>query len=91
MDAPQDGGRVLLRVAELDGTFVRDIPLPAMSTLGGNQLHHELIDSRPDSDILLRVETSAGHSSAGKPTAKAIAEAADRLVFLEGTLGCTPL
>jgi prolyl oligopeptidase len=42
----------LLRVAELDGAFVRDIPLPAMSTLGGNQLDHELIDGRPDSDIV---------------------------------------
>jgi prolyl oligopeptidase len=42
----------LLRVAELDGTFVRDIPLPAMSTLGGNQLEHELIEGRPGSDII---------------------------------------
>jgi hypothetical protein len=37
---------------------------------------------RGDAPVLLRVETSAGHSSAGKPTAKAIAEAADRLAFL---------
>jgi prolyl oligopeptidase len=35
----------LLRVFELDGTFVRDIPLPAMSTLAGNQLRHELARS----------------------------------------------
>jgi prolyl oligopeptidase len=46
---------------------------------------------RGDAPILLRVETSAGHSSAGKPTAKAIAEAADRLAFLEGALGRTSL
>jgi prolyl oligopeptidase PreP (S9A serine peptidase family) len=42
----------LRRVFELDGTFVRDIPLPAMSTLGGKQLRHELIEGRPGSDIV---------------------------------------
>jgi prolyl oligopeptidase len=46
------GACSLLLVAELDGTFVRDIPLPAMSTLGGNQLEHELIEGRPGSDII---------------------------------------
>jgi prolyl oligopeptidase len=35
--------------------------------------------------ILLRVDTAAGHG-AGKPTAKAIAEAADRLAFAERAL-----
>jgi prolyl oligopeptidase len=35
---------------------------------------------------LLRVETSAGHGL-GKPTAKLIAEAADRLAFLELAVG----
>jgi prolyl oligopeptidase PreP (S9A serine peptidase family) len=40
--------------------------------------------------ILLRVETSAGHSAARKPAAKAIAEAADRLAFLDGALGTVP-
>jgi prolyl oligopeptidase PreP (S9A serine peptidase family) len=167
---PGTGGRLvchylrgacsLLRVAELDGTFVRDIPLPPMSTLGGNQLDHELIDGRPDSEIIyfemvsftspaalyrhdLRSgETTVAHapagaldprefitervsvtsadgtavpmflthsrglgrrgdvpvllcgyggSLAGKPTAKAIAEAADRLAFLEGALGRTSI
>jgi prolyl oligopeptidase len=42
----------LLRVVELDGTFVRDVPLPAMSTLGGNQADHELIEGRPGSEII---------------------------------------
>jgi prolyl oligopeptidase len=35
--------------------------------------------------ILLRVDVAAGHG-AGKPTAKAIAEAADRLAFAERAL-----
>jgi prolyl oligopeptidase len=39
-----------------------------------------------DNPVLLRVETSAGHGM-GKPTAKQIAEAADRLAFLELALG----
>jgi prolyl oligopeptidase len=38
------------------------------------------------SPVLIRIETSAGHG-AGKPTAKAIAERADVLAFLEGALG----
>jgi prolyl oligopeptidase len=37
--------------------------------------------------ILLRVYSAAGHSRRGKPTATAIAEAADRLAFLDGALG----
>lgn len=45
-------GCSLLRVFELDGRFVRDIPVPAMSTLGGNQLQHEQIEGRPGSDIV---------------------------------------
>lgn len=39
-----------------------------------------------DAPILIRVETSAGHGM-GKPTAKRIAEATDKLAFLEATLG----
>ena len=42
-----------------------------------------------DHPILLRVGTSAGHG-AGKPTAKLIDEAADRLAFLEAALGAAP-
>jgi prolyl oligopeptidase len=40
--------------------------------------------------ILLRVDISAGHGG-GKPTAKAIAEAADRLAFAERALDMAPL
>jgi prolyl oligopeptidase len=39
-----------------------------------------------DAPILIRVETSAGHGM-GKPTAKVIAESADKLAFLEAALG----
>jgi prolyl oligopeptidase len=42
---------------------------------------------RSDAPVLLRVETAAGHSQRGKPAAKAIAEATDRLSFLEAALG----
>ena len=35
--------------------------------------------------MLIRIETNAGHG-AGKPTAKLIEEAADRLAFLVHTL-----
>jgi prolyl oligopeptidase len=38
-----------------------------------------------DHPVLLRVTTSGGHG-AGKPTAKLIDEAADRLAFLEAAL-----
>jgi prolyl oligopeptidase PreP (S9A serine peptidase family) len=41
---------------------------------------------RADAPVLLRVEASAGHGH-GKPAAKAIAEAADRLAFIECALG----
>ena len=40
---------------------------------------------RADAPVLLRVEASAGHGH-GKPAAKAIAEAADRLAFIESAL-----
>lgn len=43
----------LLRVFELDGTFVRDIPLPGMTTLGGSPIEHELIEGTPESDIII--------------------------------------
>jgi prolyl oligopeptidase len=39
-----------------------------------------------DAPVVIRVETSAGHG-AGKPTAKAIAEATDVLAFMELALG----
>jgi len=39
-----------------------------------------------DAPILVRVETSAGHGM-GKPTAKRIAEATDKLAFIESALG----
>jgi prolyl oligopeptidase len=42
----------LLRVFSLDGTFVRDIPLPPMCTLAGSQVAHELIEGTPGSDIV---------------------------------------
>jgi prolyl oligopeptidase len=44
---------------------------------------------RADAPILLRVDAAAGHG-AGKPTAKAIAEAADRLAFYEYALEPAP-
>jgi hypothetical protein len=44
---------------------------------------------RAGAPILLRVDVSAGHGR-GKPTAKAIAEAADRLAFVECALGMNP-
>lgn len=37
--------------------------------------------------ILLRVYSAVGHSRRGQPMATAIAEAADRLAFLDGALG----
>jgi prolyl oligopeptidase len=37
--------------------------------------------------ILLRMYSAAGHSHRGKPTAAAMAAGADRLAFLDGTLG----
>jgi prolyl oligopeptidase len=40
-----------------------------------------------DAPVLLAVHRDTGHSRRGKPAAKAIAEAADSLTFLEGALG----
>lgn len=54
----------LLRVFEPDGTFVRDIPQPAMSTLAGSQAKHELIEGRPGSDIV-HFQTVSFTASAG--------------------------
>lgn len=42
----------LLRVFGLDGAHLRDIPLPDMVTLGGNQIQHEQIEGSADSDIV---------------------------------------
>jgi prolyl oligopeptidase len=42
----------LLRVFELDGAFVHDIPLPALSTLAGGALTHEAISGTAGSDIV---------------------------------------
>lgn len=42
----------LLRVFGLDGSHVRDIPLPDMVTLGGSQIEHEHIEGSPGSDIV---------------------------------------
>ena len=44
---------------------------------------------RAGAPICLRVDASAGHGR-GKPAAKAIAEAADRLAFIECALGMSP-
>jgi prolyl oligopeptidase len=44
---------------------------------------------RAGAPILLRVEASAGHGH-GKPAAKAIAEAADRIAFIERALTMSP-
>ncbi len=43
----------LLRVFELDGTFVRDIPLPELSTLAGSQVTHDAISGTAESDVVL--------------------------------------
>ena len=37
-----------LRVHELDGSFIRDIELPALSAVAGSPLDHEGIEGRPD-------------------------------------------
>jgi len=93
MDAPRREGRVLIEpnVLSDEGT----VALGAISVSpDGSKVAYATAASaaqRGDAPILLRVETPAGHSSAGKPTAKAIAEAADRLAFLERALACTPL
>ena len=41
-----------LAVFELDGTFVRDIPLPDLVTLGGSLVAHELIEGTAHSDLV---------------------------------------
>ncbi len=41
--------------------------------------------------VLLRVQAAAGHSRRGKPVATAIAEAADRIAFIEAALGMSTL
>jgi prolyl oligopeptidase len=41
-----------LRVFDLDGSFVREIPLPDMVTLSGSQIEHEQIEGSPGSDIV---------------------------------------
>lgn len=43
----------LLRVHDLDGTFVHEIPLPASSSLSEGPLEHAVIEGRPDSDRVL--------------------------------------
>ncbi len=42
----------LLRVFKLDGTFVRDIPLPGMTTLAGSPIEHEAIEGTSESDLI---------------------------------------
>jgi prolyl oligopeptidase len=44
---------------------------------------------RGDAPVCLRMDASSGHGR-GKPAAKALAEAADRLAFIEGALGMSP-
>ncbi len=63
LDARYYGGRLvchylrdacsLLRVYQLDGTPVRDIPVPAMASLDGGFRHHEVIQGRPGSDTVI--------------------------------------
>jgi hypothetical protein len=48
--------------------------------------YRHLEDSSDPAPVLLRVGTSAGHGG-GKPAAKAGAEAADRLAFIDAALG----
>lgn len=43
----------LLRVSELDGTAVRDIPVPDLSTLAGGQVGHDGIEGSAESDLVL--------------------------------------
>jgi len=42
----------LLRVHELGGSHVRDIPLPAMTAITGNARDHEGVEGRPASDLV---------------------------------------
>jgi prolyl oligopeptidase len=48
-------------------------------------MYHLQAAQRAGAPVRLRVGTSAGHGG-GKPAAQAIAEAADRLAFIEGAL-----
>jgi prolyl oligopeptidase len=41
-----------LRVHELDGSFIRDIELPALSAVAGSPLDHEGIEGRPDAHLV---------------------------------------
>jgi len=62
LDAVLCGGRLVchylhdassnLRVYELDGAHVRDIPLPALSALAGSPREHEGIAGRPTSNLV---------------------------------------
>lgn len=42
----------VLRVHELDGSHVRDIPLPAMTSVTGSACDHEGIEGRPSSSLV---------------------------------------
>ena len=42
----------VLRVHELDGSYVRDIPLPAMTAVAGSVRDHEGIEGRPASNLV---------------------------------------
>ncbi|HEY7147098.1 MAG TPA: prolyl oligopeptidase family serine peptidase [Streptosporangiaceae bacterium] len=52
----------LLRVFEMDGTFVRDIDVPAMTTLAGNQVRHDAIEGSADSDLVMFEVVSFTHA-----------------------------
>ncbi len=42
----------VLRVHALDGTYVRDIPVPGLASLGGGAVEHKGIEGRPGSDMI---------------------------------------
>ena len=78
-----------LRVFELDGTLVRDIPLPGLCTLGGSAVGHELITGTPESDIvhfevvsftesgrLYRHDLRSGQTALARPSAVSLDPAA---------------
>ena len=75
-------GRVLPADPRDDGDH-DDRVVPAHSFKFAATLQAAQAGPRP---ILIRIETKAGHG-AGKPTAKQIDEAADRLAFLVKSLG----
>jgi prolyl oligopeptidase len=70
---------VLLTTSDHDDRVVPGHSFKFAATLQAAQLS--------EAPVLLRVETAGGHSRRGKPAAKAIAEATDRLAFLEAALG----